>query len=210
MPDIFEIKRLQKNLKFAVFLGILCVLPCANSAIAETGSVVDILPAASQENYMAPEKDDVTHPPLRLTPDKSELIRLDQDAGSVILGNPEHATILAESPSLLVVVPKMPGATYFTILGSDGNVIMQRHVIVASPKEDYVRVRKSCLGSQAAADDSCTETNIYYCPDMCHNIVPSIEEDKAANNANSNDDKKSQSGNAAASDDGSDSEAVDE
>ncbi|MBK7361953.1 MAG: hypothetical protein IPJ01_06550 [Micavibrio sp.] len=43
---------------------------------------------------------------------------------------------------------------------------MQRHVIVASPKEKYVRIRKSCASSKG-----CQPTQVYYCPDMCHEII---------------------------------------
>ncbi|MDH5722043.1 MAG: pilus assembly protein N-terminal domain-containing protein [Alphaproteobacteria bacterium] len=178
MSKVFKFKDSQKNLRLALCLGALSVFPFQNFANAESNSVVDILPAASQENYMAPDNEDVTHPPLRLTPDKSELIRLENAAGSVILGNPEHVSVLAESPTILVVVPKMPGATYFTILDNDGEILMQRHVIVASPKEGYVRIRKTCTGSESEANDSCTETDVYYCPDMCHNIAPSVDGDK--------------------------------
>ena len=162
-------------------LAVLSTVSIADNAYAESKSVVDILPASSGE-HMAPTKGTITHPPLRLTPDKSELIRLNQEAGSVILGN--HASILAESPSLLVVVPKTPGATYFTILSPNGEVVMQRHVIVASPKENYVRVRKACTGSEAAENDACNDTNVYYCPDMCHNIAASVETDDKATKDN--------------------------
>lgn len=198
MSKLFKVKYAQKTPRFLLCLSVLSVLPCLNFANAESSSVVDILPAASQENYMAPDSEDVTHPPLRLTPDKSELIRLEQDAGSVILGNPEHASILAESSTLLVIVPKMPGATYFTILDASGNVIMQRHVIVASPKEGYVRIRKTCAGSEAEANDACSATDVYYCPDMCHNIAPSNEDDQK-DSGSGNDDDSSNSGTNAAS-----------
>ena len=106
-----------------------------------------------------------THPPVRLTPDKSELIRLDRDAASVIVGNPTHLSILLDSTRLLILAPRAPGATYFTVLDSNGNVIMQRHVIVASPQEKYLRIRRSCSGSS-----DCQATSVYYCPDMCHEI----------------------------------------
>ncbi len=163
---------------------------------AEENAVIDILPAANSGQDMAPSEETVTHQPLRLTPDKSELIRLDEEAGSVILGNPEHATILAESATLLVVVPKKPGATYFTILSKDGSIVMQRHVIVGSPKENYVRVRKSCIGTKAAADDSCNDTNVYYCPDMCHNIDQPTEQEASQNNENKDDNSKNDDSNS--------------
>ena len=119
--------------------------------------------------------DHVTDPPVRLTPDKSELIRLDEDAEVVIVGNPAHASVLTENKRLLVVVPQLPGATHFTVLGDEGKVIMQRHVIVATPKERYLRVRRNCLGvaspSGSAVPDDCRTTRVYYCDGMCHEIA---------------------------------------
>lgn len=114
-----------------------------------------------------------THPALKLTPDKSELVRLDKPAGSIIIGNPNHLSILADTSKTLVLVPRAPGATHFTVLDMDGAVLMQRHVIVASPKEKYLRVRRSCAGSD---DDNCQQTSVFYCPDMCHEIIMGSED----------------------------------
>lgn len=131
---------------------------------------VDILPAMSlsADEMGTIDPDMPTHPPLKLTPDKSEIIRLDHDAVTVVIGNPAHLSVLAENTRTLVMVPKSPGATYVTVLGKDGQTILQRHVIVASPAEKYVRIRKPCVNSK---DDSCRTTKVYYCPDMCHEII---------------------------------------
>lgn len=107
-----------------------------------------------------------THPMIRITPDKSELVRLEKDASSIIVGNPDHLGVLMDNRRLLILVPRAPGATYMTVLDSAGNVIMQRHVIVASPKSDYIRIRRSCAGQ----GNECQETSVYYCPGMCHPV----------------------------------------
>ena len=141
-----------------------------NSAPMPPPGSVDILPAKSlsTEELSSIDPEEPTHPELRLTPDKSAIVRLDAEAGTVIIGNPNHISILAENTKTLVIVPKMPGATYFTIMDATGNVVMQRHVIVASPKEKYVRVRRSCA---TAENKNCQTTQVFYCPDMCHEIV---------------------------------------
>ncbi len=145
-------------------------------------SGVNILPAKSlstdQLSVIDPEEP--THPELRLTPDKSEIVRLDAEAGTVIVGNPNHISVMADNTRTLIVVPKMPGATYFTVMDNKGNVIMQRHVIVASPKEKYVRIRKSCV---TAEDPNCQTTQVYYCPDMCHEIITSTGGDESGSAA---------------------------
>ena len=157
-------------------------MPMPEEQTSEAPSVppgVDILPAKSlsTDELSHIDPDSPTHPMLRITPDKSEIVRLDHEAGSVIIGNPTSISILAENSKTLVIVPKAPGATYFTVLDTKGNIMMQRHVIVASPKEKYVRVRRSCV---TAESNTCQNTQIYYCPDMCHEITmnPEAEEDQ--------------------------------
>ena len=144
-----------------------------DAAISEMSAAptppIDVLPAKTAETKgLYFDVNEITHPQIDLTPDKSELVRLEGDAASIIIGNPAHLSIMAESSKLLVLVPRSPGASYFTVLNTKGEVVMQRHVIVASPKEKYIRVRRSCAGS---SNQNCQETSVYYCPDMCHQIL---------------------------------------
>lgn len=157
--------------------------------------VVDILPKTTHaEGTM--EIKETTHQLVRLTPDKSELIRLDAEAASIIVGNPAHINVIADSSKTLVLVPRIPGATHFTVLGKDGEVIMQRHVIVASPKEDYVRIKRTCNDDV----ENCQNTSVFFCPDMCHEI--GIATPEQAEKADRDSDKDDKSDNT--SDDGGD------
>ena len=143
---------------------------CASTAFAQMAEpALDIIPASSlpDGSPYANDGGETTHGPLRLTPDKSELVRLDAKAASIIVGNPTHVNVLAESAQTLVFVPRQPGATYVTVLNQMGEVVMARHVIVASPQKKYVRIRKSCNGEVK----NCQSTQVYYCPDMCHEIA---------------------------------------
>jgi hypothetical protein len=107
-----------------------------------------------------------THPILNLTPDKSLIVRLDRPAASVIVGNEAHISVLIDTPTTLVVVPRMPGASYFTVMDAERRTVMKRHVVVG-PAGQYVRVRRSC----ATATGNCEHTSTFYCPDgMCHPI----------------------------------------
>lgn len=137
---------------------------------AQTQPKGDLIPPTNSQTAQATlaPLDGETHPPLKLTPDKSELVRLNKEAASVVVGNPAHITVLLDTPKLAVVVPRQAGATHFSILDKEGNVIMQRHVIVASPRKNYVRIRRSC--SKAAQGVACQPTSVYFCPDMCHEI----------------------------------------
>jgi hypothetical protein len=131
-----------------------------------TEPVVDILPAKSVSGEALYTPDDIeTHPAIHLTPDKSTIIRLDVEAGTIIVGNPAHLSVMADNAKTLVLIPRLPGATYFTVMDRHGKTVMQRHVIVDGPKDKYVRIRKSCAGTK-----NCQPTQVYYCPDMCHEI----------------------------------------
>jgi hypothetical protein len=139
----------------------------AQNPSSQSAQSSDLLPVKSaEEANVTLDEANPTHPAIKMSPDKSELIRLDRKAASVLLGNPAHLSILPEGSNTLVLVPKAPGATYFTVLDEDDKVIMQRHVIVAAPSEKYVRIRKSCVTGK-----DCQATQVYYCPDMCHEII---------------------------------------
>jgi len=161
-----QLKFITKTTLCAITAAFLAITP-VHAQNAEPASPVDIMPTKSMKTS-APKYNETldTHPPLKISPDKSELVRLDKDAGSIIIGSPSHLSVLADSARTLVLVPQIPGATYVTILDKQGNVLMQRHVIVASPKKKYVRIRKSCNGDA----DNCQPTQVYYCPDMCHKV----------------------------------------
>ncbi len=196
MP-IHNVKRTLLVLAFSCGLLALPGLAAAQAVEAEAKPPVDILPAMSvADNVDAPQDLEETHPPVRLTPDKSEIIKLDREARTIVVGNPEHLNVLADTSKTLILVPRQPGATHFTVLDGHGEVIMQRHVIVASPKERYVRVRRSCAMSD---NKDCQETSVFYCPDMCHKVNIAAEGgdsgggssggksgEKAENNGNNN------------------------
>lgn len=109
---------------------------------------------------------EVSHPPVRLTPDRTEMVHLDADAGNVIVGNPAHVNVMLSDSRTLLLAPRQPGATHLTVLNAQGKVIMQRHVIVSGPKENYVRIRRTCL----EGSNNCAPTTVYYCPDICHDV----------------------------------------
>lgn len=178
LEPLFVTGKIMKHI-FLVFTSIaLAGLGYSAASYAQTTapSTNDLMPPAttSAAVTLAP-LDGETHPVLNVMPDKSELVRLSSDASSVIVGNPNAVTVLLDTPRLAVIIPRSSGATYFTILDKDGNVIMQRHVVVSAPKKNYVRVRRSC--ANAADGTACQATSVYFCPDMCHEIGPAGGED---------------------------------
>jgi hypothetical protein len=109
---------------------------------------------------------------IRLTPDRTRILRLDQDAASVIVTNPAHASVVMDNPRLLVVMPREPGTTSFTVLDREGKTILERNVIVTGAQQKYVRVRRMC----AEGDSSCTSSAYYYCPDGCYEVRPVVDD----------------------------------
>lgn len=140
-----------------------------------------------------------THPPLNLTADRAELVRLDTDAASVIVGNPENVNIQMENRKLMVLTPAKSGATYMTILDDSGKVVMQRHIIVSSPKNNYIRIRRSCNGNMK----NCAQTTVYYCPGMCHAVGGEAIGATTVSSASGNsEDKDAKDGNTTATEGG--------
>ncbi|PZQ46945.1 MAG: hypothetical protein DI551_04120 [Micavibrio aeruginosavorus] len=168
----------KKNLLASVLISSIGL--CGTFAHAQPAQN-DLMPPVTTQATLPPgaaSLDGETHPSLKMTPDKSELVRLDRDASSVVVGNSAQITVLLDTPRLAVVIPRAAGATYFSVLDKEGNIIMQRHVIVASPKKNYVRVRRSC--ANAAEGSNCQATSVYFCPDMCHEVGAAAGQEQAS------------------------------
>lgn len=102
---------------------------------------------------------------IRLTTNRNEFVQLEQDASSVIVNNPAHASVMLDTPRLLIIVPHQPGVTSFTVLDQEGKTILQKDIIVSNVEKKYVRVRRMC-----GDDPSCRPDSYYYCPDGCYEV----------------------------------------
>lgn len=118
-------------------------------------------------------------PVIRLTPDKIEVLKLDQNAVNVVVGNNKHLMAVMETPRQVMLIPRAPGATFLQVLNIKGETILARSIIVAAPKTDYIRIRRSCAGKKV---DDCQQFSVFYCPDMCHEIHVT-QDTKAASTA---------------------------
>lgn len=162
-------------------LGFFLSVPSQAQVAADTpmlqplpGWKLDIVPANQTIDTIPPktatldgELPSGQFPILRLTPDKIDVLRLEKDAVNVIVGNAAHLMAVIETPRQVLLVPRAPGATHFQVLDAKGNTIMERAVIVASPRQDYIRVRRACATKDSG---ECLEYSVFYCPDMCHSI----------------------------------------
>lgn len=109
---------------------------------------------------------------IRLTPDRTKILRLRESAASVIVANPAHATVTLDSPRLLILMPREPGTTSFTVLNAAGKVLLARNIIVGPVNPQYVRIRRVCGDAR-----DCQASNYYYCPDGCFEVTPVVHED---------------------------------
>lgn len=134
-------------------------LPQVSAAELKDIREVDALPLAIDTKESAP---------LRISPDKPEVIHLDEDAVNVLVGSEETLRAMPDTARSIILIPKKPGATFIKVMNAAGKVILQRHVIVGTvdTASKYLRIRRAC----AADDKACKQFSIYYCPDMCHEV----------------------------------------
>ena len=156
----------------AFLLGFFLMIASAKAENLEATAYSDIEPAAQHstaQDSTANAQTTTTHPVLQLTPDKSEIITFDQEVASIIVGNPTHLNVLLDTPNSIVVVPRAPGSSNFSIIGRDNSIIMERNVVVSAQKENYVRIRRSCNTNSSGRP--CATTSVYFCPDMCLEVT---------------------------------------
>lgn len=107
--------------------------------------------------------------PIRLTPDRAQTLQLEKDAVSVVVTNPAHANVLLDTPRTLIIMPRTPGTTSFTVLDAKGAPVLQKTIIVATSTDaSYVRIRRMCSQN----DPTCVPAAYFYCPDGCYEVQP--------------------------------------
>lgn len=111
---------------------------------------------------------------IRLSPDRTKVLRLRENAASVVVANPAHASVILDSPKLLILMPREPGTTSFTVMNAEGKVLLERNIIVTGTQPQYVRVRRVCGNAR-----DCAPSNYYYCPDGCFEVTPVVNEGNA-------------------------------
>lgn len=138
--------------------------------------LIDDTASVSAKSAVAPAQATRSTPrdAMKLTPDRTEVIRLESDAASVIVTNPAHAQVMLETPRLMLVMPRAPGTTSVFALDAEGEVILQRDIIVSATAKPYIRIRKACSSDDAA----CASNSYYYCPDGCYEVttVPATDQ----------------------------------
>lgn len=106
---------------------------------------------------------------IYLVPGKSKVINLERDGSSVIVVDTRFVNVFLDSPRTAVLVPRVTGATEFSVLDASGNIILNKTVMVSSETDKrYVRIHRIC---GTAAD--CRQQTLYYCEDNCVDVTSS-------------------------------------
>ena len=121
----------------------------------------------------------VSAQPIHVSPDGPTIVRLSEDAASVIVGNPAHASVVLDNPQTLLINAGVPGMTSVVVLGKNGRVIMNKPIISNAPVGDLIRVQNACING----GEGCVANKIFYCAEgeRCHDvIVPQLQAEETA------------------------------
>jgi Flp pilus assembly secretin CpaC len=92
--------------------------------------------AASAGIATADENDE----PVRVTLDFAKIVKIDEPASTVIVGNSAIVEAAIEDDKTMVLTGQAPGSTNIIIMDADGNEIKNVRVVVASDTRDLTTV----------------------------------------------------------------------
>ena len=103
-----------------------------------------------------------------IKPDSPVILKMDNDVGSVIIGNPDYVRAIVDTPRTLILMPESSGSTTLSIMGASGETLLEKRLIV-SPADtaNYLAIKRACINSDMT---ECVPLSLYYCPDRCHAI----------------------------------------
>lgn len=90
--------------------------------------------------------------------DQAELVRLDEPASTIIIGNPAIADALVQNPDLLVVTGKSYGTTNLIVLDGTGEQVEEFDLKVSAAEDDVVTVQKGRNRLSFSCTPTCNRT----------------------------------------------------
>jgi len=87
--------------------------------------------------------------------DEARLVRLDEDAAEIILGNPSIADVAVQGVRLLVITGKSYGSTNLIVLDSAGGTILSTRLGVAPNDDQLVTVYRGTLRQSLHCTPDC-------------------------------------------------------
>jgi hypothetical protein len=106
----------------------------AYSLLSSLAIAIVLAPAAT---FAAPVP---TGGPIAVSIDQAKLIRLPDRAATIVVGNPLVADITLQPGSIIIVTGKSYGATNFVAMDRNGEVLLERIIVVESPADPIVTV----------------------------------------------------------------------
>ncbi|PCI00050.1 MAG: hypothetical protein COB76_04345 [Alphaproteobacteria bacterium] len=116
---------------------------------------------------------------IHVSPDGPTIVRLKDDAASVIVGNPAHASVVLDDSRTLLINAGISGMTSIVVLGKNGQVILNRPVVSNAPTGEMIRIQNACING----GDNCMAEKMYYCAEgaRCHDVaLPQAASDGAS------------------------------
>lgn len=81
--------------------------------------------------------------------DKAKLVRLDEPAAEIIVGNPSIADISVQNAKLLVVTGKSFGRTNLIVVNAAGEVIDESDLTVSDPSKGLITVHRGARDNES-------------------------------------------------------------
>lgn len=132
--------------------------PLARLALAAfvalgAGALADAGPAAAAEQPAAMAANRVL-----VEVDRAQLLRLDQPASAIIIGNPLIADAAVHDNKMLVITGKSFGSTNLIVLDSEGNEILTKTLEVRVGSDSVVTMHKGALRQSYSCSPLCEPT----------------------------------------------------
>ena len=102
------------------FFIVLFLAICAPNAAMSAEKMIAITDDASSglDVVETSQSDDV----IKMLPDSPMVVKLDADVANILIGNDLYLNIFPDSRRTLILMPLVPGATFFKALDEDGNL----------------------------------------------------------------------------------------
>src|ERR1700712_1785675 len=107
---------------------------CAYSLLRSLAIAILLVPASA---FAAPVS---TGGPIAVNMDQAKLIRLPERAATIVIGNPLVADITLQPGGTIIVTGKSYGATNFVAMDRNGEVLLDRIILVESAADPIVTV----------------------------------------------------------------------
>jgi hypothetical protein len=93
--------------------------------------------------------------PLMVHVDDATLMRLPDKVGTIVIGNPLIADVSLQSGGLVIVTGKGYGSTNLVALDRDGNVLLEKPIIVTAAKDNVVVVYRGTSRQTYSCEPRC-------------------------------------------------------